>query len=50
MTKGRGVENRETPMAQADFYGLRDCVADDDGARVIGTAMGKRLSSALQKI
>src|SRR5258708_1573586 len=50
MTKGRGVENRETLMAESDFYSLRDGVADDDGAGVIGTAMGKRLGSAIQKV
>src|SRR5260370_330837 len=50
MTEGREVENRETPMAQADFYRLRDFIANGDAATVIGTPVGKRLGSALQKI
>jgi hypothetical protein len=37
-------------MAQADFQRLRNGLADDDGAGVIGASVGKRLGSAFQKI
>jgi len=49
MAKRREVENGEAAVAQADFDTFWQ-VAQNDGAAIVGAAVGKRLSGALQNI
>jgi hypothetical protein len=50
MTEGRQIENCQAAIAQPDFHVALRIVAENNGAAVVGPAVGKGAGGALENV